>query len=54
MQPSTLDKEKFKPEKVAYVMERLEDISLIDNKYEDDVLGAFFEGIPCCTRMQRG
>lgn len=42
---SNINKEKFKPEKVAYVMERLESVSLIENKFEDDVLGAFFEGI---------
>ncbi len=41
----TINKEKFKPEKVAYVMERLEGISIIENKFEDDVLGAFFEAI---------
>lgn len=42
---ATINKEKFKPEKVAYVMERLEGLSLIENKFEDDILGAFFEGI---------
>jgi type I restriction enzyme M protein len=42
---ATINKEKFKPAKVAYVMERLEGISIIENKFEDDVLGAFFEGI---------
>ncbi|MBV8828772.1 MAG: hypothetical protein JO108_06040, partial [Acidobacteriaceae bacterium] len=41
----TINKEKLKPEKVAYVMERLQSISLIENKFDDDVLGAFFEGI---------
>jgi type I restriction enzyme M protein len=42
---TTINREKFKPEKVAYVMERLEGISIIENKFEDDVLGAFFEAI---------
>jgi type I restriction enzyme M protein len=45
IQLSAINKEKFKPEKVAYVMERLEGISLTENKFEDDVLGAFFEAI---------
>lgn len=42
---NTINKERFKPEKVAYVMERLEGISIIENKFEDDVLGVFFEAI---------
>jgi type I restriction enzyme M protein len=33
------------PNKVAYVVERLEGISITENKFQDDVLGAFFEGI---------
>lgn len=45
IQLATINKEKFKPAKVAYVMERLEGISIIENKFQDDVLGAFFEGI---------
>jgi type I restriction enzyme M protein len=45
VQLATISKEKFKAEKVAYVVEKLEDISIIDNKFEDDILGAFFEAI---------
>jgi type I restriction enzyme M protein len=45
VQLNTINKERFKPEKVAYVMELLEGISIIDNKFEDDVLGVFFEAI---------
>jgi type I restriction enzyme M protein len=45
IQLNTINKEKFKQEKVAYVMERLEGISIIENKFEDDVLGVFFEAI---------
>jgi type I restriction enzyme M protein len=45
VQLNTINKEKFKPAKVAYVMERLEGISIIENKFEDDVLGVFFEAI---------
>jgi len=42
---SALNKAELKPEKVAYVMEKLEGISIVENKFEDDVLGVFFEGI---------
>ena len=45
IQLATINKVKFKPEKVAYVMERLEGIAIVENKFEDDVLGAFFEAI---------
>ena len=45
VQLNTINKDRFKPEKIAYVMERLEGISIIDNKFEDDVLGVFFEAI---------
>ena len=40
-----INKEQFGANKVAYVMEKLEGISITENKFEDDVLGAFFEGI---------
>ncbi len=40
-----IDKEQFSANKVAYVMEKLEGISITENKFEDDVLGAFFEAI---------
>jgi type I restriction enzyme M protein len=40
-----LNKEQFSANKVAYVMEKLEAISITENKFEDDVLGAFFEAI---------
>jgi type I restriction enzyme M protein len=40
-----INKEQFGANKVAYVMEKLESISITENKFEDDVLGAFFEGI---------
>ena len=42
---ATISKERFKPEKVAYVVEKLEEMSIIENKFEDDILGAFFEAI---------
>lgn len=42
---SVINENRFPPNKVTYVVERLEDISLIENTYEDDVLGAFFESI---------
>lgn len=45
LRAATIQKEKFKPEKVAYVMERLESISITENQFEDDVLGVFFEAI---------
>jgi len=45
LRTATINKEKFKPEKVAYVMEKLEGISITENRYEDDVLGVFFEAI---------
>lgn len=40
-----INKEQFTANKVAYVMEKLEGISITDSKFEDDVLGAFFEAI---------
>lgn len=45
IQQARINKEKFKPEKVAYVFEKLEPISILDNQCDDDVLGVFFEGI---------
>jgi type I restriction enzyme M protein len=45
IQHARINKEKFKPEKVAYVFEKLEPISILDNQCDDDVLGVFFEGI---------
>lgn len=42
---AVINENRFPANKVAYVMERLEDISITQNKYEDDVLGAFFEAI---------
>jgi type I restriction enzyme M protein len=42
---AVINENRFPPNKVAYVMERLEDVSITQNKYEDDVLGAFFESI---------
>lgn len=42
---ATINENRFPPNKVAYVVERLEDVSITKNKYEDDVLGAFFEAI---------
>ena len=40
-----IDRNYFPPNKVAYVMEQLEGVSVIENTFEDDVLGAFFESI---------
>ena len=45
IQQARINKEKFKPEKVAYVFEQLDGISILDNQCDDDVLGVFFEGI---------
>jgi type I restriction enzyme M protein len=42
---STINVNRFPPNKVTYVVERLEDISIVENTYEDDVLGVFFESI---------
>ena len=42
---TAINENRFPPNKVAYVMERLESISITQNKFEDDVLGAFFEAI---------
>lgn len=42
---AVINENRFPPNKVAYVMEQLESISITQNKYEDDVLGAFFEAI---------
>ncbi len=42
---ATINKNRFPPNKVAYVVECLEGISLVENTYQDDVLGAFFESI---------
>jgi type I restriction enzyme M protein len=40
-----INREQFSANRVAYVMEKLEGISITENKFEDDVLGAFFEAI---------
>jgi type I restriction enzyme M protein len=40
-----INKEQFSANKVAYVVEKLEGISLTENRFEDDLLGAFFEAI---------
>lgn len=40
-----INREQFSANKVAYVMEKLEGISITENKFEDDVLGTFFEAI---------
>lgn len=40
-----INREQFSANKVAYVMEKLEGISITENKFEDDLLGAFFESI---------
>jgi type I restriction enzyme M protein len=40
-----INENRFPPNKVTYVVERLEDISIVENTYEDDVLGVFFESI---------
>ncbi len=41
-----INKEQFNANLIAYVVEKLEGISITDNKFfDDDVLGAFFEGI---------
>ena len=40
-----INENRFPPNKVMYVLEKLEGISLIENRYEDDVLGIFFESI---------
>lgn len=40
-----IDKNQFPPNKVAFVLEQLESISVVENTFEDDVLGAFFESI---------
>ena len=45
LRSAAISKEKLKPEKVAFIVERLEKISIIDNACDDDVLGAFFEAI---------
>jgi type I restriction enzyme M protein len=42
---AVINENRFPSNKVAYVMEHLEDVSITQNKYEDDVLGAFFEAI---------
>lgn len=42
---ATINENRFPPNKVTYVVERLEGISIVENTYEDDVLGAFFESI---------
>src|SRR5205085_5775916 len=42
---AVINENRFPPNKVAYVMEQLESISITQNKFEDDVLGAFFEAI---------
>jgi len=40
-----INENRFPPNKVAYVFERLEDISLTQNELKEDVLGFFFEAI---------
>jgi len=40
-----IDKEKISENKIAYVVESLQGISLLENENEGDVLGEFFEGI---------
>lgn len=40
-----INENRFPPNKVAYVVEQLEGISIIENTFQDDVLGAFFESI---------
>ena len=40
-----INREQFSANKVAYVMEKLEGISITENRFEDDLLGAFFEAI---------
>jgi type I restriction enzyme M protein len=42
---SSINVNRFPPNKVTYVVERLESISVIENEFEDDVLGVFFESI---------
>lgn len=42
-----IDKERISENKIAYVVERLQEISLLENEHKDegDLLGNFFEGI---------
>lgn len=40
-----IDQEQISDSKVAYAVERLQGISIVDNCYDGDVLGEFFEGI---------
>lgn len=42
---AAFDKARIKPAKVAYVVRRLEGISLLNNVYDGDLLGVFFEEI---------
>lgn len=42
---ASINVNRFPANKVTYVVEKLESISLVENKYEDDVLGVFFESI---------
>jgi type I restriction enzyme M protein len=42
---AVINENRFPPNKVAYVIERLEGVSITQNKFEDDVLGVFFEAI---------
>lgn len=40
-----INENRFPPNKVNYVVEQLEGISIVENTYQDDVLGTFFESI---------
>lgn len=50
-----IDKEKISENKIAYVVETLQGISLLENENVDegDVLGDFFEGIVSDSRLSK-
>lgn len=45
IEQSAINETQLPPNKIAYVVEQLEGISIVENSYDDDLLGSFFEGI---------